>query len=183
MLWEPQVAASSHTGCPSQPVLGERDKGLRDQLGAECYREELYLGRKRSGPEDGRERRQVRSHGALRAVPAVAARSPSLLEPRIQLPCPSCLEPSSPTAPFNCRSHHTCEGNPGGPTFPLPTLKGTAPSQDGPGAGSRSFGDSPSSCHGLTQPACHIITLYKRRNSSPSWSSLQPGDQRTEGFS
>jgi len=58
VLWGPQVAASSHTGCPSQPVLGERDKGLRDQLGAECYREELYLGRKRSGPEDGRERRQ-----------------------------------------------------------------------------------------------------------------------------
>lgn len=133
----------------------------------------------RMGGRGGR----VRSHGAPRAVPAVAARSPSLLEPRIQLPCPSCLEPSSPTAPFNCRSHHTCEGNPGGPTFPLPTLKGTAPSQDGPGAGSCSFGDSPSSCHGLTQPACHIITLYKRRNSSPSWSSLQPGDQRTEGFS
>ena len=85
VLWGPQVAASSHTGCPSQPVLGERDKGLEDQLGAERYREELYLGRKRSGPESGRGGR-VRSHGAPRAVPAVAAGSPLLLGPRIQLP-------------------------------------------------------------------------------------------------
>lgn len=151
---------------------------------AERYREEPYLGRKRSGPEDGQERRQgQKSRGSEGgACRFCTAGSPSLLGPRVQLPCPSCLEPSSPTAPFNCRSHHACEGNPGGSTFPLPTLKGTAPSQDGPGAGSRSFGDSESSCHGLTQPACHITALYKRRNSFPSWSSLQSGDQRTEGF-
>lgn len=41
---------------------------------------------------------------------------------------------------------------------------------------------SPSSRHGLTQPACHITALYKRRNSLPSWASLRPGDQTTEGF-
>ena len=149
---------------------------------AERYREEPYLRRKRSGLRMGGRGGRVRSRGAPRVVPAVAAGSPSLLGPWIQLPCPSCLEPFSPTAPFNCRSHHACKGNPGGSTFPLPMLKGTAPSQDGPGAGSRSFDDSESSCHGLTQPACHITALCERRNSFPSWSFLQSGDQSTEGF-
>ena len=149
---------------------------------AERYREEPYLRRKRSGPEDGRERRQGQKSWGSKGGACRCCWVTFTPRPWIQLPCPSCLEPFSPTAPFNCRSHHACKGNPGGSTFPLPTLKGTAPSQDGPGSGSRSFNDSESSCHGLTQPACHITALYKRRNSFPSWSSLQSGDQSTEGF-
>lgn len=46
--------------------------------------------------------------------------------------CPTCLEVSAPTAPFNCRSQHALRGNSGGPTFLPPPLKGTTPSQEGP---------------------------------------------------
>lgn len=108
----------------------------------------------------GRRGGGVRSHGAQRVGPALAWVS---FSPQASgwASCPSCLEAPSPTAPFNCCSHYTCGGSPGGPTFPLPTLKGTAPSQDRPVTLSHSFGDSPSSWDVITQPTpspAHHIT-------------------------
>ena len=93
VLWGPQVAASSHTAARHSRSWERETRASKPNWALSATaRSFTWAGNAlvlRMGGRGG----GVTSHGAPRAVLAVAAGSPSLLGPPIQLPCPSSWSP------------------------------------------------------------------------------------------
>jgi len=108
-LWKPQAMASSHRGrqghtCAAQSYLKMGDKGpSRLNRGHELQQRWALPAQGKASSYDERERTSDQKPWPL--GPSYLASSS--VDLRFPFPCPTCWEPSSPTAPFNCHSHHT----------------------------------------------------------------------------